>query len=298
MHAKTYSTKSGEVLLRTMRETDIDALIALNKLCFPSMVEQNVVWNRGQLSNHLRLFPEGQLVVEKDGVVVGAASSLIVHMGRDPYRQHTYSGVTDGGFFHNHDPQGDTLYGADVYVHPELQGSGLGRVLYEARRELCKRLNLRRILAGGRMYGYHEVASELTPEEYVASVEEGKRRDLVLSFQLREGFIVRGILKNYIRDPLSHNSATLIEWQNPDFKPSEDGDVRKVRVACVQYQVRRVNSFEEFADQTEYFVETASEYRADFVVFPELFSVQLLSQESLKKLPSLDGIKRLTELEA
>ncbi|MCA9626662.1 MAG: GNAT family N-acetyltransferase [Myxococcales bacterium] len=298
MHSKTYSTKSGEVLLRTVRESDVDALIALNKLCFPSMVEQNVVWNRGQLLNHLRVFPEGQLVVERDGRLVGAVASLIVHLGADPYRQHTYSGITDGGFFHNHDPQGDTLYGADVYVHPDERGQGVGRVLYDARRELCKRLNLRRILAGGRMHGYHEVSKEMTPDEYVAAVEEGKRRDLVLSFQLREGFVVRGILKNYIRDPLSNNAATLIEWQNPDYKPGEDGNVRKVRVACVQYQVRRVNSFEEFADQTEYFVETAADYRADFVVFPELFSVQLLSQDSLKKLPSLEGIRRLTELEA
>lgn len=68
-------------------------------------------------------------------------------------------------------------------------------------------------------------------------------------------------------------------------------------MACVQYQMRRVNSFQEFADQVEYFVETACDYRADFVVFPEFFSVQLLSQKALSQLPPLEGIRRLAEME-
>ena len=82
-------------------------------------------------------------------------------------------GITDGGYFHNHDPGGDTLYGADVYVDPDCQGKGVGGALYEARRRLCKQLNLRRILAGGRLSGYAEHEATLTPEEYVA---EGDRR--------------------------------------------------------------------------------------------------------------------------
>ncbi len=287
----------SEISIRLAHEADFDVLIALNKVCFPTMVEQNVVWNLGQLSNHLRLFPEGQLVAEYEGRIVGAISSLIVHMGTDPYRPHTYAGITDGGFFHNHDPQGDTLYGADVYVHPDMRSQGVGHALYVARRDLCRRLNLRRILAGGRLFDYHDHSARMTPEQYVHAVEVGELRDLVLGFQLREGFVVRGILRNYIRDPLSHNCATLIEWQNPDHRPRQAEESRKVRVACVQYQVRRVASFEEFADQTEYFIETAADYRADFVMLPELFSVQLLSQDSMKKLPSLEGIRQLAELE-
>ncbi|HYO95443.1 MAG TPA: GNAT family N-acetyltransferase [Polyangiaceae bacterium] len=288
---------SGPAVLRTARETDVETLIALNRLCFPTMPEHNVVWNRGQLNNHLRVFPEGQLVVEAQGRIVGAISSLIVHLGADPYRAHTYAGITDGGFFHNHDPQGDTLYGADVYVHPEFRGRGVGHVLYEARRELCKQLNLRRILAGGRIHNYQERAASLTPEEYVRQVEMGERRDLVLSFQLREGFVVRGILRNYVQDPQSANCATLIEWQNPDYRAPDPTDVRKVRVAAVQYQVRRVRNFDDFATQVEYFVGTAAGYRADFVMFPELFSMQLLSEEGLQKLPAIQGISRLAELE-
>jgi predicted amidohydrolase/GNAT superfamily N-acetyltransferase len=296
MLPRTFETKSGTVTLRLARAEDVDTLIRLNKRCFPTMPEENVQWNSAQLHNHQRLFPEGQLVVEREGVVVGAVATLIVRLGLDDYRQHTYAGITDGGFFHNHDPQGDTLYGADVYVDPDLRRSGVGHVLYEGRRELCKKLNLRRILAGGRIDGYSAQAESQSPEDYVAKVEAGELRDPVLSFQLKEGFVVRGVIRNYIRDPKSRNCATLIEWLNPDHKRADRAQLGKVRVASVQYQVRRIESFEEFAEGIEYFVETAFGYRADFVVFPEFTTMQLLSQRELRNMPALEGIESLATM--
>ncbi|MBC2605768.1 bifunctional GNAT family N-acetyltransferase/carbon-nitrogen hydrolase family protein [Pelagicoccus albus] len=282
-------------IIREAKLEDLETLVELNKACFPAMAEENVVWTIAQLSNHLRLFPQGQLVAEENGKILGAVSSLIVDLGADAYREHTYAGITDGGYFHNHDPEGDSLYGADVYVDPAARGQGIGHLLYQARRDLCQRLNLRRIIAGGRIHGYSTYASSMSPETYIAEVENGRIKDLVLSFQLREGFIVRGVLKNYIQDPHSKNNATFLEWINPEHQPVEK-DGRKVRVSCVQYQVRGINSFEDFADQVEYFVETAADYRSDFVVFPEFFSVQLLSQKLLKKLPAIEGIRRLSEM--
>jgi predicted amidohydrolase/GNAT superfamily N-acetyltransferase len=287
----TQACEAGTLILREAAREDIPALIALNKKAFPLMAEENVVWGEAQLRNHLRLFPEGQIVAELDGEIVGAAASLVVSTGGDPYRAHTYAGITDGGYFHNHDPRGDTLYGADVYVDPDRQGCGIGAALYEARRLLCRRLNLRRILAGGRLAGYRERAGELSPEQYVQRVVEGEIKDRVLSFQLREGFVVRGILRHYITDPLSHNLASLIEWLNPEYTETEKSS--KIRIACVQYRVRKVAGFEDFANQVEYFVETAADYRADFVLFPEFFSVQLLSV--LQPLSALEGIRRLAD---
>jgi predicted amidohydrolase len=66
-----------------------------------------------------------------------------------------------------------------------------------------------------------------------------------------------------------------------------------VRVGSVQLQMRGIASRQEFADKLAYFVGVAGEYRADFVVFPELFTLQLLSMEPVR----LDGptaIDRLT----
>lgn len=284
--------KSG-VKVREATRADIPELAALNKLAYPDLATENVIWSEEQLLSHMRVFPQGQMVAVLEGKLVGAVSSLIVDLGPDPLRLHTFDGITDGGFFTNHDPGADTLYGADVYVHPECRGKGVGGALYASRRKLCRRLNLRRIVAGGRLFNYRQYADKYSPEEYVERVVAGEVRDQVLSFQVREGFEIRGVLPNYLPDPVSHDNAAFLEWLNPDYWPISREN-RKVRITCVQYQMRKVKSFEDFARQVTYFVGVAADYRSDFILFPEFFSMQLLSQS--EALTPQDGIRELAEL--
>lgn len=152
--------KPATVRVREATRKDIPALMALNRAAYPVLAGENVVWGETHLLSHLRIFPQGQLVAEVKGRIVGAVSSLIVNLGSDALRHHTWAGITDSGYFTSHDPQGDTLYGADVYVHPDTRGLGVGHALYEARRALCRRLNLRRILAGGRLWNYEHHAKK------------------------------------------------------------------------------------------------------------------------------------------
>jgi predicted amidohydrolase len=53
--------------------------------------------------------------------------------------------------------------------------------------------------------------------------------------------------------------------------------VAPVRLSLIQYLMQRVTTFEQFEHQCEFYVDTAGDYRADFVLFPELFTTQLLS---------------------
>jgi GNAT superfamily N-acetyltransferase len=163
-----------EIRVREAHRGDVPRLVELNRVAYPVLADENVVWGDRHLLSHQRVFPQGQLVAELDGRVVGAVATLIADLGPDPLRTHTWAGITDSGYFTNHDPEADTLYGADVYVDPEARGLGVGAALYEARRQLCKRLNRRRILAGGRLSSYREFAARMSPEEYAGRVAAGE----------------------------------------------------------------------------------------------------------------------------
>jgi GNAT superfamily N-acetyltransferase len=209
------STDRPVLAVRPARADDIPRLVEMNHAAYPELVEANVVWNEAQLRAHLERFPEGQLVATLDGVPMGAISTFVVPPSRDPMAQHTWLDITDAGTFASHDPGGDTLYLADVYVDPAAWGKRVGEALYGALRGTCVSLGLRRVVAGGRLWGYHEYAGVMTAQEYVDAALRGDIRDRVLGSQLKAGFAVRGLLVGYLRDPRSRDYATLLEWVKP-----------------------------------------------------------------------------------
>ena len=276
--------------VRAATQADIAGIVALNQRCYPGL---GAVWTPAQVASQLKLFPEGQLVIPgDDGRILASASTLIVSLGRDPYRDHTWAGITDGGMFFNHDPYGDTLYGADVAVDPDHRRQGLARALYAARRELAAKHNLKRIVLGGRLHDYHQ-HPDLSVEEYARRVEAVELVDPVLSFQLAEGFALEKVLPNYLEDAQSRNYGTFLEWHNPRYDPTPRKQ-QTIRVSCVQYRMRKLQDFAGFARQVEYFVDVASGYDADIAVFPELLTAQLMSYIDTKT--PLEAIRVLTEL--
>jgi predicted amidohydrolase/ribosomal protein S18 acetylase RimI-like enzyme len=281
-----------KMILRQIEKKDINAIIELQKSCFTNMEP----WNRAQLKSQLDIFPEGQFCVEYDGTIIGSCSSLIINF--DEYDdQHTYDEITAKGYITNHDPTGLDLYGIEVMVHPGYRRMKIGRRLYEARKDLARELNLKSILIGGRIPNYHKHALEMTPREYVEQVAQHNLYDPVLTFQLINGFVLNRINSNYLKDDkASLTYATLMEWHNIDYQPIQKRQFKTslpVRVCVIQYMMKKINSFEEFATQCEYFAEVSSGYKSDFAVFPEIFTTQLLSFLD-EKIPS-QAIRRLTE---
>ena len=217
---------SRKVNVRHTRSTDIKTLIELQRRVYPEIPS----WREDLMLHQLNIFPQGQIVAEIDGELVGAASSLVV-LWDEWQVEHTWKEITARGTFDTHNPKGRTLYGAEVFVHPHLRGSGIGHALYRARQRLCQKLNLKRIIACGRLPGYYRYAHQMPAQLYAQKVVWGDIHDMVLSFQLHEGFHFCGVVSDYIpedRESLGH--AALIVWLNPrynDKRPTRipEGDV-------------------------------------------------------------------------
>jgi len=203
----------SKVIVRATQPADVNALLQLQERVYPTIAP----WRRDQLARQLEIFPEGQLVAEVDQRIVGCASSLVI-LWDEWADEHTWHEITAAGTFSTHTPEGFTLYGAEVFVDPARRGQRIGHLLYEGRRQLCRRLNLHRIIACGRLPGYSAVADEMSVELYVRKVLWGDLVDPVLSFQLREGFRFCGIMNDYLPDDTdSCGQASLIAWVNPDY---------------------------------------------------------------------------------
>lgn len=221
-------TAAPGIMVRNTRPEDFEAIVELSRAVYP----ESPPWTERQLASHHEHFPEGQHVAieEATGQVVGMAASLIM-LWDDYEPAASWRDFTDGGMFTNHDPEhGHTLYGAEVMVHPDLQGKGVGKALYAARRALVRRLGLLRIRAGARLRGYHRYAHAMTAEEYVRRVVRGELSDPTLSFQLSQGFQVFGVVQHYLgHDAASLGCAALIEWLNLDVARPEDSAGRDAR---------------------------------------------------------------------
>lgn len=268
------------ILLRHTRLGDYHDIKEIMDIVYPGRL--GGAWRREQFESQLRRFPEGQIVIEDNGHVVAAAISVIVNY--DSFGdKHSYKEITGNGFLTTHDPEGDVLYGVDVFVHPKYRGMRLGRRLYDARKDLCRKLNLRAIIAGGRIPGYQEQADQLSPEAYIDLVKRNELRDPILSFQLANDFHVRRIVRDYLPDDKpSKGFATIVQWDNifyDEKRPPLIGAQKPtVRLGTVQWQMRPMRTIDELMHQVEFFVDALAGYNTDFAVFPEFFNAPLMGQ--------------------
>lgn len=236
-------------------------------------------WPKETIEKLVAEFPDGQIVIDDDGVVVGVALSLLVDY--DTFSNpHKYDDLIGHREVILNNPQGDALYGLDVLIDPDYRGHRLGRRLYDTRKELCRSMNLRAILAGGRIPNYHEHSDNLKPTDYIDQVARKEIHDPILSFQLANDFQVKRLMRKYLpEDEKSQGYATLLEWNNILFEPAErvlQNTRAQARVGAVQWQMREFESVENVLQQVEYFVDALSDYQSDFAVFPELFNAPLM----------------------
>ncbi len=261
-------------------------------------------YSEGAITGQINHFPAGQFVITIDEKIVGYCATF--RISEDiALKHHNWTEITGNGYASRHQPDGDWLYGMEVVVDPDYRGYRLGQRLYKERKQLCETLGLKGIVFGGRLPSLSTRLKRFgTVENYVQSVIQKKQRDPVLSFQLHNGFEVIGILPDYLDvDHQSLGYAVHLMWRNPKVVTDDGARNKKkyggrlpdsIRIGSVQYMQRRVHSFEEFLKFIEYFVDVVADYKGDFVVFPEMFALQLLSIED-QQLSPRESIEALTK---
>ena len=285
--------------IRQAKPADARSIAALAKRVYGEFEPYTLGEIRGQLNN----FPQGCFVAVLDDKLIGYCASMRIAADK-ALKPHTWDEITGNGYGSRHDPNGDFLYGYEMCVDPKVRGTRIGRRLYEERRKLAERLELKGIVFGGRMPNLRRFWRRVeSPEDYLEQVVAGKLHDPVLRFQLANGFEPIGVLRNYLpEDVRSRGHAVQMVWRNPFVDQEESPrfrvprDVESVRIATCQLQARAVKDFDEFIGQVEYFVDVAADYEADFILFPEMFTLMLLSAEEkeLSPIESIEALSRYT----
>lgn len=273
-----------KITIRRWREEDIPGVIACNKAAYADYPPE-FEYDQRLYEMQLATFPQGQFVALIGNKVVGFATSLIVSLDDETY-WYNVDEITGAGTFSTHNYFGDTLYGADMAVHPDYQRLGISGMLYDRRKRLMKRYNLRRMIAYGRIAGYRQYAGRMTAEQYVRKVVEGELKDQALNAHLKAGYQVKKVQLDITVDFSSLNYSTYLEMPNLDFDLAKSRiavsgvpkrPARRIRICAAQYLMKSIRCWEEMEESVEFFVDTAAASHCHFLLFPEYFSYQLIS---------------------
>ena len=253
----------SKITTRRWRREDIPHIIACSRATYHDYPSEYIYTER-QYEMQYSAFPDGQFVAVCEGKIVGYATCMIVNI--DDEFWYDVDELTGAGTFSTHNPDGDTLYGADMAVHPDYQRKGVAMMLYKRRKSVIKRFNLRRMIAYGRIPGYKEYAGRMSAEQYVERVVSGELKDKALNAHLKAGYHVKKVQLDITVDRSSLNYSTFLEMPNPDFNIAKKKissavfpkmQARRVRVCTAQYNMRAIESFEDLESSVEFFVNSA-----------------------------------------
>jgi GNAT superfamily N-acetyltransferase len=204
--------------VRQAQIEDVPGIVALQSACFPPPFPPTLHWRPEHIGRHLELFPEGQFVAYCNNLVIGSASSLLISDSR--WGVHLPWVETTGGFsFASHEPDGEVLFGADISVHPDWRGRGVGRELYRARFEVVRRQRLKRYGTACRLPGWRSWAESrnlsglsTNQEDYCGLICSGEISDRTLTPLLKYGLRYVGVAHEHMDDDESGNAAAVLEW--------------------------------------------------------------------------------------
>ena len=207
-----------ELTYTNIRTEWADALEHIEHSCFAT-TDRADLYHADELTALALEFPEGGFVALDGERPVGMGLGIRIDFDFS-HTQHSIRDLvgTDGGT--GHMPAGAWYYGTSIAVLSSHRRMGIGRRLYELRKQVCRDLNLAGIVAGGVIPGYADHKDTMSAADYVAKVSAGELYDATLTMQIANGFEARGVIADYLRDPAVDSWASLIVWPNPNHVPT------------------------------------------------------------------------------
>lgn len=224
--SQRHGIRPGDLRITTLTPALARQCATLERIAFPHADPSDLL-SENDILAYAKIFPQGFFVALDEARVVGQAAGIFLDFDFG-HPQHSLAGITGQNQCASHDAAGEWYYGTDIAVHPDYRRLGIGRRLYELRKDLVRSSHKRGILAGGHIPGYADHKQWMSAKEYAAKVVAGDLYDPTLSFQIANGFEVRGVLENYVKDEATDGWSVLIAWENPEFR-AEPGQRQRPR---------------------------------------------------------------------
>jgi hypothetical protein len=201
------------VKVRPARFEDLDAYSSLQA---ERWTDENQA-TRADLESRFKVYPQGMLVAEENGRVVGMVFAMRIS-GYDYDNPPSWYDITHNGRCDNHDPAGPIIFGVDLSTAVGV-GARAGDELLAAIGRLAIAQNVKWCMLGGRLPGYHKYRSKMTAEAYLrATAPDGLPLDPQVRFYASQaGLVAVKVIPDYFRDPESCDYGVLLRWRNPFF---------------------------------------------------------------------------------
>jgi hypothetical protein len=203
----------ARIKIRQARYEDIEVYLRLQSKRWS---EANAA-TKDQLEKRFKVYPEGMLVAERSGEIVGMVYAMRIS-DYDYNRSPSWYEVTNNGYCDNHAPDGPIIFGVDLSTAPGV-GAAAGDKLLVGIAQIAIKHNIKWCMLGGRMPGYHLYKDKMSADEYlVAKGADGKPLDPQVRFYTSvEGLKAVKALPDYFDDPDSCDYGVLLRWRNPLF---------------------------------------------------------------------------------
>jgi len=191
-----------KIVIRNLDLSDFKDITKVEKRSWP----EELIASEKKLRERLEIFPEGFLGAYIDGKLVGFGTSQIIDYEG---KAKGWNELTaDGYISKTHKAGGNALHLVSLGVIPEARRMGIGKKLLVERMHLAKHFGLKYVITNIRIPTYSnfcKTGNEIPPEEYIK-----KGKDPLVKWYLKQGFTIKGIIKDNMNDSESRNCGVFM----------------------------------------------------------------------------------------